>query len=117
MPTETQRNFQKQMRELEKGTKDKSESSVYSYVHRDFVSNRVKVTKRRIITVSGLIGFAVMAFYLYPFASSVFNQVTAYNQEPVISYVQKMDSYDNQVNQIIQSNNTIISTLKIQSTD
>lgn len=39
MPTETQKNFQKEMKEL---SKRENTPEMYSYVHNDFINNKVK---------------------------------------------------------------------------
>ena len=39
MPTETQKNFKKEMREIEKKMKSKNQRPFYSFVKRDHISN------------------------------------------------------------------------------
>jgi hypothetical protein len=64
MATETQRNFQKQMKEMSKENKNKEE--IYSYVHDDFISSDVKFKRKRIIKFSGLGSFIVLLFMVVP---------------------------------------------------
>ena len=66
MATEAQKNFRKQMKEIEEERERKGTPRVYSYINRDFVNKRTYITKRRVITLSGIFTIIAILFYGFP---------------------------------------------------
>lgn len=54
MPTETQKNFKKEMREIEKEMKSKKQRIFYSFVKRDHISNYYEKKKTKKIIISSI---------------------------------------------------------------
>jgi hypothetical protein len=117
MATETQNKFRKQMKELKDEQKGTIRPQVYSYIEKDFVDNRIHLSKRRIISFSGIIAFIVLLFYAYPFILSALGHVTAYNQKPVIAYLEQIKVYDREMKTVTESINENIKNVKMQSPD
>lgn len=117
MATDTQKKFRREMGELANKRNEIQTPRVYSYINKDFVDNRVKINKRRIISFSGIITFIALMMYFSPFIKSVINRYVSYNQRPIISYLEKIDTYNKQFNSVFTKTNNDVKNLDMKSLD
>lgn len=101
MATETQKNFRKQMKELEKETKHMEAPETYSYIHKDFVSSKVKYRRRKVITLSGILTFLALGLYLYTNAAGLTSMFSGRNQGEVVSYIESMDAIESSFEKVM----------------
>lgn len=117
MATDTQKNFRREMEKLANEREGIQTPKIYSYIDKDFVDNRIKINKRRIISFSGIITFLVIIFYFSPYIKGAMNWYVSYNQKPVISYLEKMKTYDNQFSSVFSKIENDIKNLDMRSLD
>ena len=66
MATETQKNYRKQMRELQKELNNNSDTGFYSYIERDYIKSYYQKRKRKRIFISaGVIGILTLLWNFY----------------------------------------------------
>jgi hypothetical protein len=115
MATETQKNFRKEVKELLKERKSVNNSN--NYIKRNFFSKKDIYIRKRLITFSGLVIIVFLSIYLFSILINIFNQVTINKQKPIIVYIEKILTFDNQLVQINQSVNGYTQELDMKSID
>lgn len=102
MATETQKNFRRQMKELAEEQKYKQEKTVYSYIDKKVISNKIIYNKRKIITFSGVIGFLIIGFYVYSFFSGINSTLISNKQGEVSQYIKSTSSIEQDFNRTFE---------------
>ncbi|WFD09426.1 hypothetical protein [Tepidibacter hydrothermalis] len=62
MATETQKNFRKQMKEIEKESKNKNQETFYSYIEKDHISGYYSKRKKKKIIISSISLCSILIF-------------------------------------------------------
>ena len=66
MATKTQKNYRKQMRELQKELNNNSDTGFYSYIERDYIKGYYqKIKRKRIFISAGVIGILTLLWNFY----------------------------------------------------
>jgi hypothetical protein len=118
MSTKTQKNFKKQMREIQKDLSDKNQEEYYSYIEKTHIKNYYSINrKRKFITVSlaSLLTILYFGYSLYTYLTPVIRYrssqavpaisravrdepyssgVTSAKYTKIVTYLDKITSYD-----------------------
>jgi hypothetical protein len=90
MATETQKNYRKQMRKLQKELNSSSDTGFYSYIERDHIKSYYqKRKKKRIFISAGVIGILTLlwnSYAIYTWVNPIYYSMTGKNL-PVIHRV------------------------------
>jgi hypothetical protein len=80
MATETQKNYRKQMRELQKELNNNSDTGFYSYIERDYIKSYYQKRKRKRIFISaGVIGILTLlwnSYAIYTWINPIYYSIT-----------------------------------------
>lgn len=94
MATETQKNFRKQMREIEKDAKNKDQEAFYSYIEKDHISGYYSKRKKKKVIISSISICSILIFiwnfyalstWLNPIIHSITNKSVP-TTAPVLSF-------------------------------
>ena len=119
MATESQKNFRKEVKELLKERKKAKLINTNSKIIKDSFDKKAAVVyiRKRLITFSGVIIIVFLSVYFFSILINVFNQGTSSKEKPIIVYIEKILTFDNQLVRINESFNGYTNKLDMKSDD
>ena len=119
MATESQKNFRKEVKELLKERKKAKLINTNSKIIKDSFDKKAAVVyiRKRLITFSGVIIIVFLSVYFFSILINVFNQGTSSKEKPIIVYIEKILTFDNQLVRINQLVNEYTNKLDMKSDD
>jgi hypothetical protein len=115
MATEAQKNFRREVKALLKERKSVHYNNANSFIKKNSFDKKVVNIRKRLITFSGVVIIVFLSIYFFSILINIFNLATSNKQKPIIVYIEKVLTFDNQLVRINQSVNGYTKTLDMKS--